>query len=117
MSDHPEWLTEPCPFWCDRNHQRQEHPVDRTHSSEHGMVPVIVHDRTLALGNGEPAVFADEFAIFALRHVRDPETWVAIASDHQHIEVSVESAERLHRKLEAVLSMLMSIPRPVADPS
>lgn len=86
--------------------------MDRTHSSEHVMVPTVVHDRTLALGNGEATVFADEFAIFVLRHVGEPETWVAIASDHQHVEVSVESAERLHRKLGAVLSMLRSTPKP-----
>ncbi|MBK8462817.1 MAG: hypothetical protein IPL36_07255 [Nigerium sp.] len=46
---------------------------------------------------------ADELNIVAFRDVGARETWVAIANDRQHVEVTAESARRLHAALGALL--------------
>lgn len=41
--DHPSpsWLHEPCPGWCTRVHEEDDHLEDRFHQSEPTIVPVI----------------------------------------------------------------------------
>ena len=48
-------------------------------------------------------VEAEELNVLAFRDVSARETWVAIASDRQKVEVTLESAVRLHAALGVLL--------------
>lgn len=37
----PTWLVEPCPWWCARTHEEDDHPEDRYHQSEPAMLPAL----------------------------------------------------------------------------
>lgn len=76
-------------------------------------MPVVVPTR----GNGHTASGvslerkpeAAEFSVVALRPVDDQtHTWLAVIGERQFIEVTVESAARLHDALGALLSQLRS---------
>lgn len=102
--DRPDWLSEPCPAWCSGDHRNQEHPADRRHESAYLVIPIIQPlDGGTAAGD---AVEADELNIVAVRRVGARETWVALASESQALEVSAESASRLHDTLGTLLSLL-----------
>lgn len=98
--ERPDWLTEPCPSWCDGEHADQNHPDDRRHHSSYHVVPIIQQassrDRTQLPGDD---VEADQLNVLATRRVGARETWVAIANDQQKLELTPESARRLHAAL------------------
>lgn len=103
--ERPDWLTEPCPAWCDGEHVDQHLVADRRHHSGYHVVPIIQargHWPTARQTRSDD-VEADELNILAFRDVGAWETWVAIANDRQHVEVTFESAQRLHRALGRLL--------------
>lgn len=107
-SERPEWLTEPCPAWCDGKHDDQEMVEDRRHHSEYHVVPVIqkLQRWPRATRGAGDEVEGDELSVLAFRDVGARETWIAIANDRQHVEVTVESAVRLHTALGKLVKQL-----------
>lgn len=107
-SERPEWLTKPCPTWCDGKHNDQEMVEDRRHHSEYQVVPVIQRQVRWPRGTRGPGdeVEGDELNVLAFRDVGARETWVAIANDRQTLEVTLESAVRLHSALGKLIMRL-----------
>lgn len=103
----PLWLHEPCPDWCNRDHAGQHMRADRTHLSDIVTVPVIErHPGWVDDAEDDSAedVYTPEVASLVLvRQVGHPETRVAIATEQYALEVTVESARRLHRELGYLL--------------
>jgi len=101
----PDWLTEPCPDWCDGRHDGQEMVDDRRHCSDYEVVPIIQPSERWPRGRHRPNddVEAEELNVLAFRDVSARETWVAIANDRQKVEVTLESAVRLHAALGVLL--------------
>lgn len=107
MSERPEWLNEECPPWCRGDHSGQEMPTDRLHASAIDGVPVITMNRHRPAEPGREllrVVEASEFDVTRHRFVGDAETWVSVGDDQQHIELTLESARRLHIALGRVLA-------------
>lgn len=102
---HPEWLVEPCPAWCDGEHADQLFEADRRHHSERRLVPVIQRQEPSSLGDSAES---DELNIVVVKDVGSCETWVVIANDRQSIEVTLESAGRLLRELDGLLAAINS---------
>ncbi|RRJ85701.1 hypothetical protein EG850_12320 [Gulosibacter macacae] len=107
-SERPEWLTEPCPIWRDGRHDDQEMTEDRRHHSEYQVVPVIQRQVRWPRGTrgAGDEVEGDELNVLAFRDVGARETWIAIANDRQHVEVTLESALRLHAALGDMLDQI-----------
>ncbi len=105
----PVWLSEPCPAWCGGDHSGQHCPVDRRHESEYVIVPVIQQTTRWRGDARDPlrTVTPTELNVVVFRDVGDDETWVAVANDAQHLEISVESARRLHRALGEALTHVL----------
>ena len=100
----PEWLTEACPSWCDGDHRGQQHADDRKHFAEHELVAVVAQDHVCGFVRGQaPPSYPDEMIVSVFRRVGEWETWVAASTDHQRVEVSLESARRLYDALGRVL--------------
>lgn len=103
----PTWLDEPCPPWCARVHQEQDHPEDRYHQSEPSIftgvagagdqVPVTASLRPLSLG------------IRLGRHVGDAEVWLAIETleaPHPRLVLTETTAQVLLQRLDQQLAHL-----------
>lgn len=103
--ERPDWLSEPCPAWCDGRHDDQNMVDDRRHCSTYEVVPIIQPSEGWPRGRHRPNddVEADELNVLAFRDVGARETWVALANDRQHLEVTLESAVRLHAALGRLL--------------
>lgn len=103
--DRPDWLSEPCPGWCSGDHRGQAFPADRRHESEHVLVPVIQRRTEWSTRDLHPThvVEPDALTLAVVREVEQAETWVAVASDHQCLEITLESARRLHGALGRLL--------------
>ncbi|WP_392390977.1 DUF6907 domain-containing protein [Nocardioides sp. LHD-245] len=75
-SSRPTWLAEPCPPWCLREHDEDDHPDDREHRGEAVDLAVVA--------TGEDAVpVTDALAPLELvvqlhRRVGAPVEWVSI---------------------------------------
>src|SRR5690606_35005696 len=105
-SERPEWLDEPCPVWCHGDHSHQEFPDDRKHLCDQVLVPVITHGRAPRWRHIPGEVIEAEVLTLAIyRRVGDRETWLVIANDAQHVEVSLESAVRLSGELATLIDM------------
>ncbi|MBF4561171.1 hypothetical protein ITJ43_03395 [Microbacterium sp. VKM Ac-2870] len=106
--ERPSWLTEPCPLWCQEDHADQDHPLDRYHQSRQIFVPVVAAPRRSQEVNalsGWADGESEEIAVLALRPVGDAtRMWVAIVGERYFIEVSVESAMRIHAALGEILN-------------
>lgn len=107
----PDWLSEPCPTWCEGRHDDQNMVDDRRHCSTYEVVPIIQPSERWPRGRHRPTdeVEADELNVLAFRDVGARETWVAVANDRQHLEVTLESAVRLHAALGILLSRAAGI--------
>lgn len=105
-TDPPAAFDDPCPPWCDEDHDHDhDSGVDeRCHRSTPAWFPAVVLRRR-ARGAAPPGrhAVAEDAWLLALRYADDDETWVAFATEHQQIELSPESAARLHRALGELL--------------
>lgn len=105
--ERPDWLTEPCPAWCDGEHADQHLEADRRHHSDYFVVPIIQQHYwphgSLRVGDD---VEADELNVLAFRDVGARETWIALANDQQKLELTAESAKRLHAALGCLLERM-----------
>lgn len=102
--ERPDGLTEPCPSWCGGDHTGQELLADRRHESDYLVIPIIQRRDGYAAPEEMPE--GDELTVVAARNMGARETWVAIANDRQHVEISPECAERLHAALGTLLARM-----------
>lgn len=103
MPNHPSWLQEACPPWCQREHLEDDHPDDRMHESSPISIPVIALTRTFDDGSLEQVLNATEFELVRYRYVDDQQEWLYLGNGVQQVEISLESARRLQRRLGEVL--------------
>lgn len=105
-STRPTWLTEECPAWCCKRHCDDDLPDDRVHETNEPTVPVTRIDHRLEPDGGVRRLLrASDFEIVRYRLVGDDEEWVYVgdgALREQHLEVSLESASRLARRLSLI---------------
>ncbi|MDQ6523624.1 hypothetical protein RB608_08445 [Nocardioides sp. LHD-245] len=96
----PIWLLEPCPEWCTREHEEDDHPKDRYHASEATYLPVIgaTADTVPATASAD----AFELVIHIRRQLDDPTDWVTVEPAQTRLPrltLTRESATRLVRAL------------------
>ncbi len=108
MGKHrPGWQVDDCPSWCDRAHRDADHDDDRTHTSAGLLVPAIRRRMRRAGEGPSHVVEAVEMMITFGRADGDIDTWVHIGDDGDDpLELSAESAHRLHRLLGSALREL-----------
>jgi hypothetical protein len=72
----PSWLLEPCPAWCTREHEEDDHPEDRYHASEATCLPAIgaTADTVPAAASAD----AFDLIVHIRRQLDDPTDWVTI---------------------------------------
>lgn len=101
-NDKPTWLQEPCPPWCTGDHSGQDFVVDRHHESPLMTIPVIQQITVWPAVDAEPRHLLDagELVLVLTRPVGGDETFVVIADERTRLQVTVESARRLHRAME-----------------
>lgn len=104
-SVRPDWLNEDCPRWCSGEHDDQWHPADRIHESDLAVVPATTINGQFDDPHLEVirSVLPTELIVVVRRYVEERETWVAIADGRQRVEVTLESAHRLHEALTRAL--------------
>ncbi|QRY40585.1 hypothetical protein JVX92_14080 [Microbacterium hominis] len=106
-TERPESTAEACPPWCVEDHALHDLPDDRRHQSEPRWMPVTtLRRRFLPGGELRRDAISEETCILAVRYLADRETWVAIATETRQIELTPESAARLHAELGALLARL-----------
>lgn len=98
-----------CPSWCEREHVTDV-SSDQIHQGRLDSVPVVALNRSFPKGGAfSRSVEATEAVVFAYQYVDDTEMWIAIVeeeSQQQCLEISLESARRLHRCLTALLNLV-----------
>lgn len=103
----PAWLHEACPSWCTGEHDRQVLPADRGHFGDLHEVPAITRRYRYDTGSDPvPIMDAGALVLAASRGIGARDTWVAIGTEHERIEVTVESALRLMDHLAVLLDGL-----------
>lgn len=96
------WQSEPCPAWCVRHHQDDDHPDDRYHDSGTTEVPTLFAARDHAAGPGRWAMDSGEIMIITSRHVDSTETITFVGRDDrlgQALTMTPDSAARLAEAL------------------
>lgn len=96
----PTWLVEPCPSWCARTHEENDHPEDRYHQSEPSILPALV-------GAADTVPVTDSFESLDLlvrrgRYVGQPLEWVLIEpmeAIRPRLLLTIESARLLLPRL------------------
>ncbi len=95
-----------CPRWCRAQHGGEIHPDDRRHESEIVVVPVVENARTSApAGSGAAYRRADSAEVFLVVHQQlgEPDVWVSLGLDGRGMDLSLESAQRVHQALGDLL--------------
>ena len=94
------------PAWCAVDYHDEPHPEDRRCESEVVPVPTVMlfRFRSQVTGRIEQVADVADFSIVATQWAGDAEVWVRIGGDAQRIEVTLESARRLHRTLGVFLA-------------
>ncbi|NLS09797.1 hypothetical protein HGQ17_07205 [Nesterenkonia sp. MY13] len=109
MSDHSASDFDlQCPGWCRAQHGDEIHPDDRRHESEIVVVPVAENARTSApAGNGAVHRRPDSTEVFLVVHQQlgEPDVWVGLGVDGRGMDLSLESAQRVHQALGDLLSI------------
>lgn len=98
----PTWLEEPCPAWCARRHEEDDHPEDRYHQSEGALLAGIAGAAdTVPL---TASLRATSLAVHLGRHPGEESAWVAVeALDdlHPRLILTAQTARTLARELVA----------------
>lgn len=103
------WQTEPCPSWCVREHQDDDHPDDRYHDSDTTVVSAVMADRDRGGGSGSWTHETAELAIVTSRYDDSTQLITFIGRDDrpdQHLIMTPESAGRLAQALTRHLSSM-----------
>jgi len=93
----PSWQAEPCPPWCDREHDENDIELDRYHQGEPRTMSVLT-----STNPQEPrqATFSPaDLVIRTGRYVGEGVDWIAIDSTRTRIILTVDSARRLAERL------------------
>ncbi|MCX6401635.1 MAG: hypothetical protein NTX33_17115 [Propionibacteriales bacterium] len=104
-SSSPTWLDEPCPPWCVRDHEEDDHPEDRYHQSEPSLFVGVA-------GSGDQVPVTASLAPLTLGirlgcHVGEARAWVVIESletRHPRMVLTEEAAAALRQALEHQLA-------------
>lgn len=99
----PTWPPARCPAWCARPHSPQDHPEDRIHRSEAVLVPAVVTQSFLPVH-----AYAAEVQLFVSQPDSVGDAWVSLLLDQEplvQLNVTVESAARLHSALQTALAL------------
>jgi len=107
QTERPAWLAEWCPAWCSGDHAGQELSDDRRHQSESRWWPELVRRRRL-LSSGEVhrVVVPTEMAVMAVQHMDERAPWVALTTDVELVELTLDGARRLHAELGRLLARM-----------
>lgn len=97
----PAAPAEPCPPWCDGEHIEPGDATCGRHQSATRVVPII-QPRGHGHRPGDDVAGA-ELSVLAFRDIGRRETWIAIAGEEQALELTLESARRLHAAFGALL--------------
>lgn len=102
-----DWPRTSCPDWCQEDHALQLHPDDRRHMSRSFLVPAVVRRVTPGTDDQPRRVSleAEELGIVLHQDEAEHAIWVAIASEFQSLEVSLESGSRLSAALIEALDL------------
>lgn len=101
-----------CPKWCCAQHGRETHPDDNRHESQIVTVPVVVLERVESPGGERLLRHPDTAEVFLAlhQHLGESETWVALGLDGRGVDLTLESAQRVH----LALGDLSALPSPDA---
>lgn len=109
MSDQINGLAGPdCPQWCRAQHGDEIHPDDRRHESEIVVVPVVENARTSpSAGNDAAHRRPDSAEVFLVVHQQldESDVWVGLGVDGRGMDLSLESAQRVHLALGDLLGI------------
>ncbi|MVT26658.1 DUF6907 domain-containing protein [Nesterenkonia alkaliphila] len=109
MSDQSNELADSdCPQWCRAQHGDEIHPDDRRHESEIVVIPVVKNTRTTApAGNGAAHRRPDSAEAFLVIHQQldESDVWIGLGADGRGMDLSLESAQRVHQALGDLLSI------------
>lgn len=112
MSEQSNGPADPdCPQWCRAQHDDEIHPDDRRHESEIVVVPVVENAPTSApAGNGAAHRQPDSAEVFLVIHQQlgEPDVWVALGAGGRGMDLSLESAQRVHLALGDLLGITRS---------
>ena len=96
----PTWLNEPCPPWCTRGHEEDDHPEDRYHCSEPSYVAAIITAiDTVPLTTSMTGL---DLTVRRGRYAEDVTEWVSIEPVNQReprLVLTIDSAARLDTAL------------------
>lgn len=71
----PSWQRGPCPTWCSRDHQEDDHPEDRLHQSAGTVIPAMVVEDPLAT---PPRMRQTELVVLAVQHHEHDTPWIRV---------------------------------------
>ncbi|MFI5430064.1 DUF6907 domain-containing protein [Aeromicrobium sp. UC242_57] len=112
-STRANWQTEPCPAWCVRTHQDDDHPDDRYHDSEPTEIPAVFAERDRDAGPGQWTLDAGELTIITSRHVDTTETITFVGREDRlghALTLTPDSAARLAHALNRHLALVTEGP-------
>ncbi|MDQ1130170.1 hypothetical protein [Microbacterium sp. SORGH_AS_0888] len=96
----PSPSSDPCPEWCCGDHDEEGY-----HQSCFEILPAVVPLPPGCDGEGRSEE-ATELSVAAYRYSHSSAVWVAITEGRQTLDVSLESARRLHACLARLLEQL-----------
>lgn len=115
MNDaQPSWLTEDCPTWYVTEHAEGDYPDDRSHQGQIATVPVVLREPALLEGHVTSSERAATFDLVRFEPIGSRAQWLFIGGDEVQLELSLESAKRLHAAMGAELDV--AIPSSVSRP-
>jgi hypothetical protein len=103
--NQPTWLNETCPAWCIAEHGEHDHPDDREHESRRIEAPGVILTRTVTNGQIVHRVEAVHLDAIRHRHVGDDQDWVYVGDNSTWLDLSLETAKRLHSALSLTIDM------------
>ena len=93
----PSWQAEPCPPWCDREHDEDDIALDHYHQGEATTLPVLM---STAPEEPRAATFAPvDLVIRVGQYAGEGVDWIAIESTRTRMTLTVDSARRLAERL------------------
>ena len=101
------WLAD-CPFWCEGIQCKSPLPADRHHQSAASKFPAVAFSTVYDELQGELRELVGSTDVDLVVNQRHPGDylWVSVGTEDRAIEISLESARRLHQKLGSLLAFV-----------
>jgi hypothetical protein len=93
----PSWQAEPCPPWCDREHDESDIALDRYHQGEPHTISVLAS--TTPEEPRQDTFSPADLVIRTGRYIDESADWIAIDSTQTRMILTVDSALRLAERL------------------